>query len=209
MIFINKSELIGFWKNSNLIKNQKLIKAFQEIPRENFVLEEYKSEAYYDIPLPIFEEQTISQPTTVIMMLDFLDIKENSKVLEIGAGSGYNAALLSKLTKNKIISVERVKGLVDFAEENIKKSEIKNVKIIHADGVLGYKKEAPYDRIIATCSSPYIPKAWKEQLKENGILVAPIGYLEHEMVVAKKLKGELVIEKKGFFRFVPLLKGKK
>jgi protein-L-isoaspartate(D-aspartate) O-methyltransferase len=205
---MEKNLLIDYWKKTKLIKNQRILNAFKEIPREKFILEEYKAKAYYDIPLPIFEEQTISQPTTVVMMLDFLDVKEDSKILEIGAGSGYNAALLSKLTKNKIITIERIKGLADFAKNNLKKTKIINVKVIHGDGTEGYKKEAPYDRIIATCSSPYIPEAWKEQLKEEGILVAPIGYLEHEMIVAKKIKGGLKIENKGAFRFVPLVSGK-
>ena len=204
----DKDKLIEYWRISGIIKNQRIIQAFQEIPRENFVLTKYKAQTYYDIPLPIFEEQTISQPTTIVMMLDFLNIKENSKILEIGAGSGYNAALLSRLTQNKIITVERIQGLVRFAEENLKKTKITNVKVIHADGAVGYKKQAPYDRIIATCSSPYIPESWKEQLKEKGILVAPIGYLEQEMIAAKKVKGKLKIEKKGSFRFVPLVHNK-
>ncbi|MCK4669992.1 MAG: protein-L-isoaspartate(D-aspartate) O-methyltransferase [Nanoarchaeota archaeon] len=201
--------MVEHWESLGLIKNKKIIEAFLKVPREKFILPEHREEAYADIPLPIIEEQTISQPTTVVMMLDFLDVKEDSKVLEIGAGSGYNAALLSKLTKNKIISVERIKKLADFARENLKTAGIENVEVTHGDGSKGYPKEAPYDRIIATCGSEKIPEAWKDQLKEGGLLVAPIGTVEQEMIVAIKVKGELKIEKKGAFRFVPLLKGKK
>jgi protein-L-isoaspartate(D-aspartate) O-methyltransferase len=202
----NKEILINYWKKSKLV-DERIIKAFKEVDRKDFVLKGYEENAYYDIPLPIFEEQTISQPSTIIMMLDFLDVKEDSKILEIGAGSGYNAALLSKLTKNKVIAVERIERLVKFAKENLK--DFKNVHVVYADGRFGYKKEAPYDRIIVTCSSPFICKSWREQLKEEGILVAPIGYLEQEMIVAHKIKGKFKIERKGAFRFVPLMKGKK
>ena len=205
---MEKHRLIRSWENSDLLKNKNIIKAFKKIKRENFILPKHKNEAYYDIPLPIPEQQTISQPTTIALMLDYLDIKENNKILEIGTGSGYNAALLSRLTKNKIISIERIEKLVDFAENNLKKSRIKNVEVIHHDGNLGYEKEAPYDRIIVTCSCDHLLDRWIEQLKENGILVAPVGYFEQEMIIAKKVKRKLEIEKKGFFRFVPLVSGK-
>lgn len=198
-----KELLIERWERIGISK--KVIAAFKKVPRENFVMKEYKQEAYEDIALPIIEGQTISQPSTIVHMLDLLDVKENSKVLEIGAGSGYNAALLSKLTKKKVITVERIEKLAELAKKNLKRSKIKNVEVIHADGAKGHKKEAPYDRIIATCGAKEIPKAWKDQLKEKGILVAPIGYHEQEMIAAKKTKGELKTEKKGLFRFVPLV----
>ncbi|RLE45492.1 protein-L-isoaspartate O-methyltransferase [Candidatus Woesearchaeota archaeon] len=203
-----KKELIQYWKTTKLVTDKRVIKAFEEVERENFILKKYKDEVYGDYPLPIYEGQTISQPTTVAMMLEFLEVKKDSKVLEIGTGSGYNAALLSKLTRNKVVTIERIRKLVNFAKKNLKKAGIKNVKVIYGDGTKGYKKEAPYDRIIATCGAKEIPKAWKEQLAEGGIIVAPIGNLEQVMVIARKTKGKLTYQKKGEFRFVPLITGK-
>lgn len=204
-----KKQLVEYWKKSGAVKNKKIIKAFEEVNREDFILKGYKEEVYGDYPLPIYEGQTISQPTTVAMMLEFLEVKDNSKILEIGTGSGYNAALLAKLTKNKVITIERIKKLVGFAKKNLKKAGIKNVEVIYGDGTKGYKKEAPYDRIIATCGAKEIPKAWEQQLAEGGLIVAPIGELEQVMVIARKKNGKMTYQKKGEFRFVPLIAGKK
>lgn len=203
-----KKALVEHWESAGLVKDKRVIEAFLEIPREKFVLPEHEEDAYADIPLPISGGQTISQPTTVVSMLDLLDVREDSRILEIGAGSGYNAALMSRLTRNRIISVERIKSLADFAAKNLRAAGIKNVTVVHGDGTKGYPEEAPYDRIIATCGAEAIPEAWKEQLKEGGILVAPIGKIEQEMIVARKVDGELSAESRGAFRFVPLLRGK-
>ena len=202
---MTKKDLIEYWLKIGI--NKKIIKAFLYIAREKFTLPEYLTSAYQDVPLPILEEQTISQPTTVALMLNYLDVKENNKILEIGTGSGYNAALLSQLTKNKIITVERIKELVNYAKNNLK--EYKNITVVHGDGSKGYAAEAPYDRIIITCAAPKILPAWEKQLKEKGILVVPLGDAEQEMIVAKKIKGKLILENKGLFRFVPLLEGKR
>jgi len=202
-----KENLIRFWERNGIVKSKRVIEAFRKTRREDFIPEEYKKEAYEDIPLPIAKGQTISQPTTIAAMLEFLDVKENSKILEVGAGSGYNAALMSCLTKNKIITMERIAELAELARTNIKRAGIKNVEVVHADGTDGYEKEAPYDRIIATCGSTHIPGAWKDQLKNNGILVVPVGHEEREMIVAKKAKDALKAETKGLYRFVPLIKG--
>jgi len=154
--------------------SKKVIAAFKKIPREEFVLPEWRAEAYEDMPLPILSGQTISQPTTVVLMLDALELKTGMKVLEIGAGSGYNAALLSKLAK-KVYSIERIKELAEFAKKSLKKIGIKNVKVIHADGKKGYVKEAPYDRIIVTAAREKIPPALLKQLKDKGVLLMPVG----------------------------------
>ncbi len=204
-----KKELIEYWEKTGVVKSKKIIKAFEEVDREDFILKGYGMEVYGDYPLPIFEGQTISQPTTVAMMLELLEVKQDSKILEIGTGSGYNAALLSKLTKNKVVSVERIKKLVDFAKKNLKKAGIKNVEVIYGDGTKGYKKQAPYDRIIATCGAKNIPDAWKTQLAEGGLIVAPIGEPDQVMVLARKKNGKISYQKKGEFRFVPLVSGKK
>lgn len=201
---MTKESLIRHWQENNLIKNKKLIETFREIPREEFVLEEDIESAYLDVPLPILKEQTISQPTTVMMMLDILDLKKSDVVLEIGAGSGYNAALLSRLVKH-VYSIEYIKELADFAKKNLKKLNIKNVTIIHWDGSQGYREKAPYDKIILTAACPKIPQPVIEQLKENGIVVAPVGpRYGQKLVKGIKRNGKLSIQELGDFMFVPL-----
>lgn len=202
-----KQALIKFWKQYGYVSNNEIIKAFIEIKRENFVLEEYKDQAYRDYPLFIGFGQTISQPTTIMIMLEALKVKPENIVLEIGAGSGYNAALISKLCR-KVYAIEKIEKLCDFAKKNLKKSKINNVKVICSDGTLGYENAAPYDRIIITAATPEIPKPLIKQLKLGGILVAPVGSLsEQKMIRLLKTDKELKIIELGSFRFVPL-KGK-
>ena len=204
---MTKESLIKYWQESNLIKNKRLIEAFREIPREKFVLEEYIERAYLDAPLPILKGKTISQPTTVMIMLDAHKLKKTDVVLEIGSGSGYNSALLSNLVKH-VYSIEYIQELADFAKENLKKLNIKNVTIIHGDGSQGYREKALYDKIIITAACPRIPQPLIEQLKENGIVVAPVGpRYEQKLVKGIKKKGKLLMRELGGFMFVPL-KGK-
>ncbi len=183
--------------------NRRIISAFKEVPREEFVLPEWKEMAYEDTALPITAGQTISQPSTVVLMLDALEVKEGMKVLEIGAGSGYNAALLGKLAK-KVYSIERIKELADLAKKNLKGT--RNVEIIHADGKKGYQKEAPYDRIIVTAAAEKIPDTLLKQLKDNGVLLMPVGP-EHgqELIRARRKGKDYLYEKLGSYVFVPLL----
>ena len=199
-----KEKLIDFWLKNKIITDKKLIKAFEEIKRENFITKEFIDEAYGDYPLPIGHEQTISQPTTIMIMTQALELKTTDKVLEIGSGSGYQAAIISRLAK-KVISIEIIKDLALFAKENINKNNIKNVEIIHGDGSKGYEKSAPYDKIIVTAACPKIPESLIEQIKNNGIIVAPIGPLYGQvMIKARKIKNQLITEKLGDFMFVPL-----
>ncbi len=199
-----KSSLISFWKENKIIHSEKLLEAFRKVPREKFILKEYKEQAYEDIALPLIKGQTISQPTTIMLMTQALDIKQDNKVLEIGSGSGYQAAILSYLAKD-VITTEIIPELFEYAKKNLK--SYKNVKVIKAEeNLLGYPKESPYDRIIVTAASPDIPKTLLEQLKSGGILVIPVGKFSQEMLVIKKEK-ELKIKNLGSFVFVPL-KGK-
>lgn len=204
---MQKEDLINYWINSGIIKDFNVIKAFRKIPRENFILKDYKKRAYEDIALPIKAGQTISQPSTVVFMLDKLELKKGNKVLEIGTGSGYNAALMSILVgrKGKVYTTEIIKELVSFAKKNIEKLKLKNVRLLHLDGSKGYDKEKPYDRIIVTAACPEIPNALIEQLKEGGILIAPVGGKESQnMIKCIKIKGRILYENLGGFRFVPL-----
>lgn len=206
----SKRKLIDYWTSSEIVKDKRLIKAFEKIPREKFVKKEHIDEAYGDYPLSIGEGQTISQPTTVVLMTEALELKEGDKVLEIGAGSGYQAAIIANIVgqKGKVISTEIVPELVEFAQENIKRLKIKNIKVVKHDGSKGYKKEAPYDKIIVTAGCPEIPKPLIKQLKENGIIVAPVSNLNDQIMIKARKKGNKLIEEKlGYFMFVPL-KGK-
>lgn len=200
-----KKDLIDKWEKSGIQK--KILNAFLKVPREEFVLDEWKTQAYDDSPLPILADQTISQPTTVINMLQHLEIKKGQKILEIGSGSGYNAALMSRLVgkEGKVISVEVFSELVKFAKENLKKAKIENVNVIKADGSKGYEKEAPYDRIICTAASPKVPEPWKKQLKKKGVMILPVGdKYGQTMLKVKKIGEVLEYEELGDYLFVPL-----
>lgn len=200
----SKHTLADNWESTRLITNKKLIQAFLDTPRELFVPDQYLNQAYGDYPLPIPGDQTISQPTTVMIMIQALEPKPTDKVLEIGTGSGWNAAILSKLVK-EVYTTEIVEELIPFAKSNLKKAKVTNVKVLKTDGSLGYKKAAPYDKIIVTAAAPKIVEPWVNQLKEGGIIVAPVGSpYSQRMVKARKINNKLEEEYLGDFVFVPL-----
>lgn len=207
----SKKELIDYWKKTKMVTDRRVLKAFEDVKREDFVPDGELDYAYGDYPLPIGYNQTISQPSTVMIMTQDLKVKEGNKVLEVGAGSGYQAALLGKLVGSKglVITAEIIPELAEFAKKNLKKAGIKNVKVVCCDGSMGYKKEAPYDRIIVTASCPAVPLPLIEQLKENGIILAPVGssFFGQKMIKGVKKKGKLKTEFLGYYAFVPL-KGK-
>ena len=203
-----KAALIRHWLDGKMITDDKALKAFQEVPRENFVLKEYRNKAYEDYPLPIPGNQTISQPTTVMLMTQALELEKNEKVLEIGTGSGYQAALISKIIGNKgrVVSIEILPELLKFAKANIKKCGIKNIDIIKAkENEIGFKEYAPYDKIIVTAAMPEIPEWIYKQLKDGGIVVAPVGdEYSQEMIKVRKLFGNKYdVKRLGMFQFVP------
>ncbi|RMF54818.1 protein-L-isoaspartate(D-aspartate) O-methyltransferase [Candidatus Woesearchaeota archaeon] len=193
-----KEFLLREWKEKYGF-SEKLLKAFENVPRELFVREDDFGRAYGDYPLPIGYGQTISQPTTVMIMINALELKPTDKVLEIGAGSGYCAALMSKLAR-EVVSVEIITELVELARSNLRKAGIKNVIVVEGDGSLGYGKKAPYDKVMVTAACPKIPKPLIEQLKPDGILVAPVGAYSQRMIRIKNGKKEDL----GSFVFVPL-----
>lgn len=188
------------------LKTPAIIRAFREVPREEFVEDDYKKYAYANEPLPIRGGQTISQPLTVAAMTEALMPKKGDKILELGAGSGYQAAILAEIVgpKGKIITLERKKELCEFAQKNLSKRGYKNIAVIHSDGVDGYPEEAPYDRIVVTASATDIPKPLIDQLKKGGRLVIPVG---NEMILVEKNE-EVKKTFLGYYAFVPLLSGK-
>jgi len=188
-------------KKTKKKKNNSIAEAFRSVNREEFVPSQYRNFAYEDTALPIGQGQTISQPSTIAFMLELLEIKDEQKILEIGSGSGYVLALLSKINPNgTIIGVERIKEFVNSSRENLKK--FGNIKIFHANGFNGLEKEAPFDRILVSAATQRIPPKLIDQLKINGILVIPI---ENSIVKLKKKKNKNEIEEHEGFVFVPLL----
>ena len=206
-----KKSLADYWQRSMIVTDKKLIKAFMDVPREFFVDDNYTSLAYRDEPLPIGHGQTISQPTTIMIMTQQLGVKLGQKILEIGTGSGYQAALLGKIvgSKGKIITTEIIPELAVRARENLVNADIKNVIVVQSDGSMGYSEQAPYDGIIVTAACPAIPKPLIEQLKEGGIIIAPVGNLDYGQEMLKVIKGRknIITHRLGSFTFVPL-KGK-
>jgi protein-L-isoaspartate(D-aspartate) O-methyltransferase len=190
------------------LKSDKVEEALKKFKREHFVPENLKHLAYRDFPISIGYNQTVSQPSTVVAMTEALNIKEGDKVLEIGTGSGWQAAILSHLVgeKGHVYTIEIIEELAKFAKSNLKKLGIKNVEVIVGDGSLGLKEKAPFDKIVVTAASPDFPKPLMEQLKVNGLMVIPVGniYLQ-EMYVVKKLKTGYEKNAIGSFMFVPLV----
>ena len=197
---MDKEQLLRELIDEGILKTKSVINAFKKVPRENFVTDEYKKHAYVNEPLPIGQGQTISQPLTVAVMTELLEAKKGHKILEVGTGSGYQAAILSEIVglRGKIITTEIIPELFEFAKENL--AGYKNVNVFNIDGSLGFDKDAPYDRIIVTASAPSVPKPLIEQLKEGGRLVIPV---EDRMMLIeknKKIKETFV----GYYAFVPL-----
>ncbi len=202
---MDQKELVKALVAEGLLKSRKVIAAFGEVPRENFLPESLKGLAYSDTPLPIPGGQTISAPHMVAVMSEYLDVKDGQKILEIGAGSGYQAAILSKMApRGKIYTVEVVPELTEFAKKNLK--DYKNVHVFSGDGSIGLPEYAPYDRIIATAGCPSIPKPWMDQLKENGRIVAPVGGMyEQRLILLEKKNGKILEADLNFpCVFVPL-----
>ncbi len=184
------------------LKTPSIINAFRKVKREEFVLPQYKDYAYVNEPLPIMAGQTISQPLTVAGMTEALQPQKGQKILEVGAGSGYQAAILAEIVgkKGKIITTEIISELAVFAKNNLKRCGYENVFVIVWDGSLGYEKEAPYDGIIVTASAPKIPQPLIDQLKKGGRLVIPVG---DELYVIEK-NAHIKKTFLGFYAFVPL-----
>jgi len=188
--------------------DEKVLKAMLRVPRHIFVPEYAKKGAYIDTPLEIGFGQTISAPHMVAIMCDLLELSKGLKVLEIGAGSGYNAAVMGELVgkSGHVYTVERIGPLVDFARENLKKAGYENVTVLLDDGSMGYPGCAPYDRIVVTCAAPDIPEPLLEQLKPGGIMVIPVGdYIQELIRIKKDHEGKIHEEKRGGVVFVPLI----
>ena len=187
------------------IRDERVLAAMREVPRHLFVPKGYERAAYEDRPLPIGEGQTISQPYIVAVMTEQLELAPQDRVLEIGSGSGYQAALLAGLA-GTVISIERLEGVAEQARENLARAGVTGVRIVVGDGTEGYPPEAPYDAIIVTAASPGVPEPLIEQLAEGGRLIAPIGPRDcQDLVKLVKREGKVETIPLGGVCFVPLI----
>jgi protein-L-isoaspartate(D-aspartate) O-methyltransferase len=185
----------------------RVIEAMGRVPREFFIPESIRSMAYEDHPLPIGEGQTISAPHMVAIMCDVLDLREGMRVLDVGTGSGYHAAVMADLVspKGHVYSIERVPELVVFARRNLREAGIENVTVVEGDGSSGLSDYAPYDRINVAATAPEVPEPLKEQLKVGGKLVIPVGSCYQELVLVIRTGEGFELEHHGGVVFVPLI----
>ncbi len=172
------------------VKDPRVLSALLKVERHRFVPEEYLDSAYSDQPLPIGEGQTISQPYIVALMTDLLDLKGNEKILEIGTGSGYQAAVLAELAK-EVYTIEIVERLASTAKNRLLELGYLNTKVKAGDGYLGWPEAAPFDAIIITCAPDHIPEPLVEQLREGGRMVVPVGTYAQELKKIVKHSGKI------------------
>jgi len=199
--------LVSSLKREGRIKTVEVENAFLEIPREDFVPEMVKNYAYVDSPLEIGNGQTISAPHMVAIMCEALDIKKGQSILEIGAGSGYHAAIVSKIVgeKGHVYTIERFPSLAEMAKKNLENAGIKNVSVETGDGSEGLPQHAPYERIYVTCAAPEIPKPLIEQLKDLGKMLVPVGRLICNLELIEKKGSKVTSNYICGCSFVPLI----
>lgn len=200
----NNSELIEHLVNTNALFSPQIIDAFKIVDRKDFTPNSFFLETYGDYPLQIGYGQTISQPTTVAMMLEMLEPKKNQKILDIGSGSGWTTALLAQIVgeNGTVTGVERLEKLVEYGSLNLKKYNFKNSKIIYAGDSLGIPEEK-FDRILVSAAAEELPYELIEQLNPNGILVIPV---RNSVYKITKLDNEKILKEEYYgFSFVPLI----
>ena len=188
------------------VKDEKVLLAMGSVPRHKFVSEDLINSAYEDRPLPIGCGQTISQPYIVALMTQLLNLAEKDKVLEVGTGSGYQAAILSGIVK-EVYTIEIFEELGTSAGKRLKDLGYQNVKVKVADGYYGWPEEAPFDAIIVTCAATHIPPPLIEQLKDGGTMCIPVGsvFWTQNLMLVQKRDGKIIAKSVLPVRFVPLL----
>ena len=191
------------------IQNERVLRTMRETPRHLFIPENLKDLAYEDGPLPIGEGQTISQPYIVALMTELLELNGDEKILEIGTGSGYQAAVLSPLVK-EVYSIEIVKSLAEKAGKKLKEMQYHNVTVKWGDGYQGWAEYAPFDAIIVTAAPDQVPQVLIDQMKIGGRLVLPVGtYFQKLKVITKMHDGEVGEKNIISVRFVPMIHSEK
>ena len=206
---MNESKALLMLKlRQNGVSNPEVLKSIETLDRSSFISKSFLNRSLEDIPLPIECGQTISQPSLVAFMIQQLEIPYRSKVLEIGTGSGYQTAILSRLS-SRVYSIERYKKLVDIAKLRLAKLNISNVIILLMDGFYGYSLQAPFDRIILTAAVEEIPNLLINQLKVGGIMIIPVGLSNQKQSLLKVIKTEKGLDIKELMsvRFVQMKEG--
>ncbi len=206
MLDVKKIRLILELREAG-ISDTKILSAIEKIPREKFIPENFRNQAYDNLALPIGDNQTISQPFVVAKMTQLLEIHQNHKILEIGTGSGYQSAILSKLAR-RVYTIERIKNLLIKAEKVFEDLQISNIVSKYADGNLGWKEQIPFDRIIITAATNQISKEISSQIHEGGIIVSPMVNNNKQIIMKyKKINNVLISEVFDDVLFVPNLSG--
>lgn len=188
------------------IRNSRVLAAMREVPREAFVAPGFEGEAFRDAPLPLGHGQTISQPYIVALMAEAARLAPGDRVLEVGAGSGYAAAVLGRLAE-RVTAIERQPDLAALARDRLARLGITNVEVVEGDGTLGWPQAAPFDAIVVSAGGPRVPEALTEQLAPGGRLVIPVGREAGVQELRRVLRGPegLTEESLGAVRFVPLI----
>ncbi|MDH3364664.1 MAG: protein-L-isoaspartate O-methyltransferase [Thermoplasmata archaeon] len=182
--------------------------AMRRVPREEFVPARIKGDAYVDTPMPIGAGQTISAPHMVAIMVEKLDLKQGHRVLEVGSGSGYHAAVVAEAIApgGHVFTIERIEPLARFAEDNLKRTGYDDVSVFVGDGSKGLREHAPYDRIFVACGAPDIPVPLIDQLADNGLMLVPVGNRMYQDLIRVERKGDSIIRQNyGGCVFVPLI----
>jgi protein-L-isoaspartate(D-aspartate) O-methyltransferase len=210
-----KERLIQRLKARGYLKTEQMERAFIKVPREEFVPSYARGSAYVDSPLSIGHGQTISAPHMCAIMCEGLQLEEGMRVLEVGAGSGYHAALCAEIVApeesenpGRVFTIEIVEHLIDFAKDNLERAGYADrVTVIHADGGKGLPEHSPFDRILVAAAAPQVPKPLIDQLKPNGIMLIPVGsrgFYQELMLVTKSQEGKVSTQRWGGVAFVPL-----
>lgn len=205
----DRARLVADLVRAGEIRTPDVREAFLRVPREDFVRPEYRADAYEDSPLSIGEGQTISAPSMIAIMLEEAKLLPGERVLEVGTGSGYHAALVACLVgAENVVTIERVPSLADWGRANLVRSGFGQVTVVSGDGSLGYPPRAPYDCILGTAGAPRLPPAWTDQLTAQGRILAPVGGSRYyqDLLIARRLPdGTLDIRRGTPCAFVPLI----
>jgi protein-L-isoaspartate(D-aspartate) O-methyltransferase len=206
-----REDLVQTLWNHGYITQENVKQAMIKVPREEFMPLDVRPYAYVDRPLPLGEGQTISAPHMVAIIAEKLELEDGMKILEIGTGFGYNAAVIAEIIgeKGHVYTIERIESLALIARENLEKTGYsETISVIIGDGTHGYPEEAPFDRIYATASAPKVPEPLKEQLKIGGTLLTPIGsdhYFQELFSLKRVSEDEYKMQKLGGVAFVPMI----
>ena len=198
-------KMVGEQLRGRGIRDERVLAAMSRVPRHEFVAREFQDKAYGDYPVPVPAQQTVSQPYIVAAMIESLELLGYEKALEIGTGTGYQAAVLAELAR-VVYTIERHETLARIARENLERLGYRNVQVVHGDGTLGLPQHAPFDAIIVAAAAPQVPPALVEQLASDGRMIVPVGTRESQtlQLIHKRGEGVLATTLEGC-RFVPLL----